>query len=93
MGSEASPRGAEGEEGEYCLRLMLSDWKVVTPSASVARPSFLWGGSWAYWNCHVSLYRYRNYAGGGDVGSGSRGSGRGGGIILPVIDAFRLEGG
>lgn len=41
--SEASPRGAEGEEGEYCLRLMLSDWKVVTPSAPVARTSFLWG--------------------------------------------------
>lgn len=36
--SEASLRGAEGEEGDFCLRLMLSEWKVVSLSAAMADP-------------------------------------------------------
>lgn len=55
--SEASPRGAEVERGEYRLRLMLSDWKMVTPLAAVADPLSSWG---ILGGITVVMYHYTN---------------------------------
>lgn len=56
MVSEASLKGAEGEEGRHFSRI---EWKAGSLTTLVVDPIFLWVDSWGYLNCNLPPYRYR----------------------------------